>query len=99
MFLSFPKRYWISIYWFKIWFGHVYGDQICFWEGLKQIEWCTICGRPTQDHRHIKKLAPEEELPEGDAKFSAPEVKTVAHHFIGDCKGVGGGGLEEKRNS
>ena len=38
MFLSFPKRYWISIYWFKIWFGHVYGDQICFWEGLKQID-------------------------------------------------------------
>ena len=31
-------RYWISIYWFKILFGHVYGYPISYWEGLKQID-------------------------------------------------------------
>ena len=31
-------RYWISIYWFKILFWHVYGYAISYWEGLKQID-------------------------------------------------------------
>ena len=73
---------------------HTYYHEILYkkyksYEG--NIEWCTICGRITHEHRHYKLgaalgIKPEQEEP-------AENIETL---FKRDCTSQGGGGLDEK---
>jgi hypothetical protein len=61
-----------------------------------EVEWCTHCGRPCVEHRHLKLLEGDKPLPTGEARFAAPPAEEVQEHFLGTCVGIGGGGLPEK---
>jgi hypothetical protein len=66
-----------------------------------EIEWCTICGRITQQHEHFvvkdaQTILKSGLLPEKEAISSEAEEMGVERHFDSDCKKVGGGGAEEK---
>ena len=85
--------------------GHYYHEKLydayMYDYGKKQVEWCTVCGRITELHKHFiltnannpnktkAKLKPEiqEQLDRGD---------NVAFFDNANCIGFGGGGTEEK---
>jgi len=55
------------------------------------IEWCTICGRITHEHRHYKLGAARGVKPEQE-----DPVQNLTIFFKTDCKSQGGGGPDEK---
>ena len=57
-----------------------------------EIEWCTICGRITETHRHFKITKADAPKPE----FAAPRPTDAAEFFQNSCVSQGGGGFEEK---
>lgn len=52
-----------------------------------KICWCVVCGRISHGHRHYKLAS---------AGSALPELEAAGDPFIPDCKGAGGGGLQEK---
>jgi hypothetical protein len=67
----------------------------------KQIEWCTVCGRITQLHKHLVLSSAQKPLKELAAL--KPEIQAlldrgdnVAFFDNANCLGFGGGGTEEK---
>ena len=60
------------------------------------IEWCTICGRITKNHKHIVPQTVESTEPIEYSPFlpGAPEGNHM--FYQNDCVNVGGGGLKEK---
>lgn len=79
----------------------LYDKFVYDYYGNPRIEWCTICGRITKNHKHyvlsfaqtpFKELAPlkpeiQEQLHQGD---------NIAFFDNANCIGFGGGGTEEK---
>ena len=71
--------------------------------GTGLIEWCTVCGRPTVTqggHKHYELVSYSDARPK-TAKFSEEVQARMARenqaYFDNSaCKGLGGGGLEEK---
>jgi hypothetical protein len=60
----------------------------------EEIEWCTICGRICNDHRHYKYASPtSDKIPELE-----PYAASTAGYFGGEkeCIEGGGGGFKEK---
>lgn len=57
-----------------------------------KIEWCTICGRITGHHRHFTLNLPDEKRP----AYVSFQATDLIEHYKNDCRGVGGGGSEEK---
>jgi hypothetical protein len=57
-----------------------------------KIEWCTICGRITGHHRHFTLNLPDEKRP----TYVSFQATDLIEHYKNDCRGVGGGGSEEK---
>lgn len=66
--------------------------------GLKGIEWCTICGRVSKGHQHYELVNSGASVPD----FAKQKPKIIQREgpavYFDDnnCKGLGGGGLEEK---
>ncbi len=57
-----------------------------------EIEWCTICGRITEQHRHFKITKADAPKPD----YAAPRPTDQAEFFQNSCVSQGGGGFEEK---
>ena len=57
-----------------------------------KIEWCTICGRVSENHTHFTLNLPDEKRP----AFVQFRAQNMIDHFQEDCIPVGGGGFEEK---
>lgn len=59
-----------------------------------KVEWCTLCGRVSQQHHHFKYAPPDAPRPE----FAPIQPTTTGdfRFFDKDCKASGGGGHEEK---
>jgi hypothetical protein len=73
-------------------FLNAYGNTI--------IEWCTICGRSSRDHKHYALSLPSDTpklaiiTPAMEARM---QVRGTGVYFEdGNCIGLGGGGIEEK---
>jgi hypothetical protein len=62
------------------------------YEDKGEIEWCTICGRITHNHKHYTVNLPNERRP----VMVQNQIKNVIEHYQNDCRSVGGGGYEEK---
>jgi hypothetical protein len=67
----------------------------------KKVEWCTICGRITENHKHYKLSAAQE--PSKEKAQLNPEIQARLNRgdnftFFdnANCVGFGGGGTEEK---
>jgi hypothetical protein len=59
-----------------------------------KVEWCTLCGRVSQTHKHFKYAPPDAPVP-GYAPVQ-PTATGDLRFFDKDCKESGGGGHEEK---
>ena len=59
-----------------------------------KVQWCTLCGRVSQDHHHFKYAPPDAPRP-GFAPVQ-PTRTGDFRFFDKDCKASGGGGHEEK---
>lgn len=59
-----------------------------------KVEWCTLCGRVSQQHRHFKYAPPDAPKP-GFAPVQ-PTTTGDFRFFDKDCKASGGGGHDEK---
>ena len=63
---------------------------------IDYIEWCTLCGRPCQNHRHLMNPEVSETEPIRVAPLT-PDVEADRLRFYNkDCQTQGGGGLAEK---
>ena len=79
----------------------LYDDFMYLYGRKKQVEWCTVCGRITKNHKHFKlSLAKEPSKEEAPLK---PEVQeqidrgeNIVFYDNANCIGFGGGGTEEK---
>ena len=67
----------------------------------KKVEWCTVCGRITENHKHYKLSVAEE--PSKEKAVLNPEIQArldrgdnFAFFDNANCIGFGGGGTEEK---
>ena len=67
----------------------------------KQVEWCTICGRPTKEHKHY--VLSSANAPSKTMASLNPEIQArldrgdnVVFFDNANCMGFGGGGTEEK---
>jgi ankyrin repeat protein len=67
-----------------------------FKDQLRNIEWCTICGRISQNHKHYKLSKADAATKPGFAPISPLAPEGIERHFDSDCTRVGGGGFEEK---
>ena len=85
--------------------GHYYHEKLynkfSYTYGERKVEWCTVCGRITKNHKHFKlSLAKEPSKEEAPLK---PEVQeqidrgeNIVFYDNANCIGFGGGGTEEK---
>lgn len=79
----------------------LYDDFMHSYGTTKKVEWCTICGRITELHKHFKlSLAKEPSKEKAELK---PEIQerldrgdNQAFYDNANCIGFGGGGIEEK---
>ena len=79
----------------------LYDDFMYLYGKTKKVEWCTICGRVTELHKHFKlSLAKEQSREKAQLK---PEIQeqldrgdNLAFFDNANCIGFGGGGTEEK---
>ena len=79
----------------------LYDDFMHSYGATKKVEWCTICGRITELHKHFKlSLAKEPSKEKAELK---PEIQerldrgdNQAFYDNANCIGFGGGGIEEK---
>ena len=69
--------------------------------GVKKVEWCTICGRPTKEHKHY--VLSSANAPSKNMATLKPEIQArldrgdnQAFFDNANCMGFGGGGTEEK---
>jgi len=88
--------------------GHYYHKKLYdiysyarFIGGPKEVEWCTICGRPTKLHKHWKlteanntTIVPAALNPEIQERLNRGD--NLAFFDNANCIGFGGGGIEEK---
>jgi len=85
--------------------GHYYHkdlyDDFMYSYGTRKVEWCTICGRVTENHKHFKLSQAQE--PSKEKAPLKPEIQeqldrgdNIAFYDNANCIGFGGGGLEEK---
>ena len=61
------------------------------YNGKKEVQWCTVCGRITDDHKHFNLLRTTDPKPN-------PNSLEKFNIYGNDCIGRGGGGLPEKLN-
>jgi hypothetical protein len=85
----------------KYYHKELYNKYVYDYYGKIKVEWCTICGRITQNHKHYKLVNYKAKLPdfeEEDPKILAQIALGQNRVFFDDknCKSFGGGGLEEK---
>jgi ankyrin repeat protein len=80
----------------KLYDKFVYGEY-----GSPRIEWCTVCGRITELHKHYKLSSAQ--TPVKEVAPLKPEIQAlldrgdnVAFFDNANCLGFGGGGTEEK---
>lgn len=70
--------------------------------GTPMIEWCTVCGRITEFHKHFKLVSANSDKPDyAPIKPDLQQRLNVEHDNTAfydnkNCIGFGGGGLEEK---
>lgn len=57
------------------------------------IEWCTVCGRVTSNHRHYRLSDPTDPVP---ARAPTPRVEGGLEYSAKKCIEAGGGGYKEK---
>ena len=85
--------------------GHYYHEKLydayMYDYGKKQVEWCTVCGRITELHKHFKLT--DAKNPNKTKAPLKPEIQAqldrgdnVAFFDNANCIGFGGGGIEEK---
>ena len=82
----------------KLYNAYVYNR---FEEAPNKIEWCTICGRPTKEHKHYilsSANAPSKEFAPLNPKIQEQLNRGDNQAFFdnANCMGFGGGGIEEK---
>jgi ankyrin repeat protein len=85
----------------KYYHKELYNKYVYDYYGKIKVEWCTICGRSTKNHKHYELISSKAKLP--DFEKEDPEIQAQLalgqnRVFFDDknCKGFGGGGLEEK---
>ena len=88
--------------------GHYYHKELYTtfayekYEGSsKKVEWCTICGRITNEHRHFKlsqakEPSKEKEPVKPDIEAQLARGDNDAFYDNANCVGFGGGAVEEK---
>lgn len=85
--------------------GHYYHEKLynkfSYTYGQTKVEWCTICGRITENHKHFKLT--DANNPSKEKAPLKPEIQAqlnrgdnVAFFDNANCMGFGGGGTEEK---
>ena len=79
----------------------LYDKYVFDYYGKATIEWCTVCGRSTKLHKHYILVDYDAKIPslaEIDKKIQREidEGRDFAFFDNKNCKGFGGGGLEEK---
>ena len=85
--------------------GHYYHEKLydayMYNYGKKQVEWCTVCGRITELHKHF--ILTNANNPNKTKAKLKPEIQAqldrgdnVAFFDNANCIGFGGGGIEEK---
>jgi ankyrin repeat protein len=57
------------------------------------IEWCTLCGRASEFHRHFTRVSADAPKP---PYAPGSQILGQEQHFQDDCRPVGGGGIREK---
>jgi ankyrin repeat protein len=79
----------------------LYDDFMHSYGTTKKVEWCTICGRITELHKHFKLSLAKE--PSKEKASLKPEIQerldrgdNQAFYDNANCIGFGGGGIEEK---
>lgn len=65
------------------------------------IEWCTVCGRISKEHKHYTKANSDSDVPtfaalRPDIRRRLEAEETFVFFEDENCKGFGGGGVEEK---
>ena len=85
--------------------GHYYHEKLydayMYDYGKKQVEWCTVCGRITELHKHF--ILTDAKNPNKTKAPLKPEIQAqldrgdnFAFFDNANCIGFGGGGIEEK---
>jgi hypothetical protein len=85
--------------------GHYYHKELYekykFYYDMLKIEWCSVCGRVTEFHNHLKLTDANGIRPPFEEKDEAilrriEEGENEVFFDNENCKGLGGGGTEEK---